>query len=41
MSFPINRLQPMSTRMSLLTRRPQGYVLEVRGRTGEPRGTSR
>ena len=35
-SFPINRLQPMSTRMSLLTRRPQGYVLEVRGRTGEP-----
>ncbi|MEC8495888.1 MAG: hypothetical protein VXZ39_13245, partial [Planctomycetota bacterium] len=35
-SFPINRLQSMSTRMSLLTRRPQGYVLEVRGRTGEP-----
>ncbi len=36
-SFPINRIQPMSTVQSLLTRNPDGYVLEVRGRAGEPR----
>lgn len=36
-SFPINRIQPMGTVQSLLTRRPDGYVLEVRGRAGEPR----
>lgn len=35
-SFPINRIRPMSTRQTLLTRTPAGYALEVRGRTGEP-----
>lgn len=36
-AFPIHGLEAMSTIQSLLTRLPGGYVLEVRGRAGEPR----